>query len=116
MGLLSIDKVLLFPATQKIPEVKPAPEPELPVPAPTAQSQWQPEYEPWNLFDDEELKNACYGLKGALCKQENEAILLAVPISPSEPFPMMPVFCFGSTEEICGRQYVVFIIKNGQLV
>lgn len=77
---------------------------------------WHDEYEPWKLFSDEALCSACITLRGALRKTVDDCDYLAVPVSPSEPFPMMPVFCFGTSELINGRQYVVFTAKNGELI
>jgi len=77
---------------------------------------WQCEYEPWVMFTDEDIKNACRGLNGALRRSRGDIEELAVPVSPYEPFPMMPVFCFGDIAEINGRQYVVFTVKGGKLV
>ncbi|MDR0862425.1 MAG: hypothetical protein LBN30_06605 [Oscillospiraceae bacterium] len=53
--------------------------------------------------------------RGALSRMDEDATYLAVPMPNDEPFPMMPVFCFGSAESIDGREYVVFKIKNGIL-
>ena len=78
--------------------------------------EWECEYEPWGMFDDDDIKNACRGISGALRRRRGDLDCLAVPVSPYEPFPIMPVFCFGEIEEINGRQYVVFNVKSGKLV
>ncbi len=77
---------------------------------------WMPLGEPSGLFDDPELTNAVAELDGALTAQRDGAHLLAVPVSPAQPFAMMPVFCFGASEAIGGTDYIVFKIKNGRLV
>ena len=77
---------------------------------------WQCEYEPWSIFTDEEIQLACRGLNGALRRSCGDTEELAIPVSPNEPFPMMPVFCYGDIAEINGRQYVVFTVKGGKLV
>ena len=77
---------------------------------------WMPLGAPSGLFDDPELTNAVAGLDGALTAQRDGARLLAVPVSPAQPFAMMPVFCFGASEAIGGTDYIVFKIKNGRLV
>lgn len=77
---------------------------------------WREEPEPWRLFSDEELSLSCRRIKGAMSRFEEDMSFLAVPISPYEPFPPMPIFCFGSKEEIDGRDYIVFKMQNGRFV
>ncbi len=77
---------------------------------------WQPENAPWRLFSDEELAPSCRNIRGALVKFEDDTSYLAVPISPYEPFPPMPIFCFGAQQEIEGRSYIVFKMQNGKFV
>ena len=76
---------------------------------------WSPTDNPGGLFHDPDFAQICRGVKGALTKQSDEYILLAVPVSQDEPFPMMPVFCFGDSGRIDGREYIIFKIKNGKL-
>lgn len=76
---------------------------------------WQPEDTPASLFSDSELIKSCGRLQGAMKYTEGEYTYLAVPASPDKPFPMMPVFCFGSFETIKDAPYIVFKIKNGKL-
>ena len=116
IGISSIDSAVLLPASEKLP-VKTAPAKNDLISKDTgSNSEWTQEHEPWLLFNDEELKNACSNISGALRKDTPDSTLLAVPISSSEPFPMMPIFCFGEAQFIDSKQYVVFTIKNGQLV
>jgi hypothetical protein len=70
---------------------------------------------PEELFSDPGVAAACSGVTGALSVLPGGVPALAVPISPEEPFPMMSVFCFGSPEEIGGRTYIVFKIRDGNL-
>ncbi len=67
------------------------------------------------LFRDPEFAQVCRSVKNALTKKTGETTLLAVPIAQDEPFPMMPVFCFGESGRIAGREYIIFKIKNGKL-
>ena len=76
---------------------------------------WRYIEDPSVLFADKDIAKACNGIKAALTAQENGFTLLAVPISSNEPFPSMPIFCFGNAETIAGRSYIVFNIKNGYL-
>lgn len=78
--------------------------------------EWRPEPAAHELFRDTDIADVCRGLKGALRKEQGGKTLLAVPCRGDEPFPMMPVFCFGSCEMIEGEQYVVFGITDGKLV
>jgi hypothetical protein len=81
--------------------------------APETPGAWRACPDPRALFRDGDLISE--EIRGALRRADGEATRLAVPLSPEEPFPMMPVFCFGEPEEIEGRGYVVFKIKNGAL-
>ena len=78
-------------------------------------SLWMPVADPSVLFSDTEIEQMCRGVDGAITLTENEFTLLAVPVSPSKPFPMVSVFSFGSPEMIGGESYIVFKIKNGNL-
>ena len=70
---------------------------------------------PGMFFSDLSVAEACESVSGALVAARDGFELLAVPISPEEPFPLMPVFCFGSSEIIAGREYIIFKIKDGNL-
>jgi hypothetical protein len=89
----------------------PAPDLELP-----GTSDWRPAGNPAALFfEDRDIARSCEGVTDALVSARAGLVLLAVPISPGEPFPMMPVFCFGTPWKIGGRDYIVFRIKDGCL-
>lgn len=76
---------------------------------------WRPAANPAMLFNDETIAEACEEISGALVMEQAGLTMLAVPVSPVAPFPMMPVFCFGSSEEIGGQEYIIFKVKNGYL-
>lgn len=76
---------------------------------------WVPIAHPGNLFADPDVREASAGVYGALTQEQDGLVLLAVPVAQDEPFPMMPVFCFGSSGQIGGREYIIFKIKNGNL-
>jgi hypothetical protein len=78
---------------------------------------WQEAAEPWRLFADEELSEVCREVKGGLKRlEENGEISFAVPLERDRPFPAMPIFCFGTYMKIGEKGYVVFRLKNGELI
>jgi hypothetical protein len=87
----------------------------VPAEKPGAADGWFHTDQPETLFSDPDFADICRGVSNALTKQAGELTLLAVPVSPDEPFPMMPVFCLGDSGRIGGREYIVFRIKNGKL-
>ncbi len=90
------------------PEETCAAEPE-PGSAPEArEGVWQPEADPSGYFDSPELRDACRGMGGVLSRRVGGRTLLAFPYSPSEPFPMMPIFREGTLASIGGRDYILF--------
>ena len=110
------------PITQE-PEKEKAPyaAPEPPHPEPSEPEEtalidgWTHVDTPGMFFSDLSVAEACANVAGALITARDGFELLAVPISPEEPFPLMPVFCFGSSGVIGGREYIVFKIKDGNL-
>jgi hypothetical protein len=76
---------------------------------------WQYAEIPAALFVDPDISKTCQDVTNALVRTEEDHVLLAVPISPEEPFSMMPVFCFGTPRQIDGSEYIVFKIKDGYL-
>lgn len=76
---------------------------------------WRLIEDPSALFSDPDLKEVSKNIAGALIREDGKTFHLAVPVSPNKPFPMMPVFCFGSLEIIDGESYIVFMIRNGTL-
>jgi len=77
---------------------------------------WQFEERPWELFADEEFRDICKNITGALRMTVEGVTLLAIPLVSGEPFPAMPIFCFGESLQIQGEDYLIFKIKNGELV
>lgn len=102
-----------------IPETAPADPQPAAEPAGTAQETadgWIPLPNPGILFEDESIQEACEGIKNALITERDGDILLAVPVLPTEPFPLMPVFCFGSSGQAGGRECLIFKVRNGNLI
>lgn len=77
---------------------------------------WMSISNPCKLFDDSIIQESCTEISNALFMEQNGYVLLAVPVIPTEPFPMMPVFCFGNSGAIAGQECIIFKIKNGHLV
>lgn len=69
-----------------------------------------------SLFYDPELKETAAGIKGGIMANVGDTILFAIPISSEQPFPLMPVFRYGSSAMIEGKCCIVFRIKDGFLV
>jgi len=79
-------------------------------------SGWVPVEDPSVIFTDADIADACRNSKGALMMEVDGFTILAIPMTPGEPFPMMPVFCFGESDKIDGREYIIFKVKNGILM
>lgn len=119
MGISEIEACYLIPASQEIEKQSQKPEEtgakntsaETEMPA----VQWEREEYPELLFQDADLAQVCSGVKEALKLTYEGIVFLAIPLSPYEPFPAMPIFCFGESLTIAGKDYIVFKIKNGKL-
>lgn len=84
--------------------------------APETVDGWLPLPNPGILFEDESIQEACQDIKNALITERDGYLLLAVPVLATEPFPLMPVFCFGSSGQAGGQDCIIFKIKNGNLM
>ena len=117
------------PMPEPLPEPEPTPEPEpepepvpepmqaaVPPEPPKAAGVWTPIADPSVLFSDPDTADACRNANGALTMERNGVRFLAIPVSSGEPFPMMPVLCFGDSAQIGGREYIVFKSKNGKFL
>jgi hypothetical protein len=100
------------PEEERLPQYVPGQREAVPQPA---YGGWRPIEKPSSLFNDETIAEACEEVSGALAMEQAGLTMLAVPVSPDAPFPMMPIFCFGSSEDIGGQEYIIFKIKNGYL-
>lgn len=69
-----------------------------------------------DLFADPLLKSASSGITGAFIKEDGKHTYLAIPFESGAPFPLMPVFCKGTPEQINGKTYLLFQIAQGQIV
>lgn len=77
---------------------------------------WQLRKDPSALFSDPDLAENSMNIAGAMTRMEDNLTFLAVPVSPNKPFPMMPIFCFGNLEFIDGESYLIFKIRDKNLV
>lgn len=126
--LLGLDETPEKPS-EKIeePEVIEIEEPELNEPIPemeTAQeikdeveeSLWKVVDDPASLFADPELMDTASVIRGGMIAHDGDTVLFAIPISSESPFPLMPVFRYGSSAMIEGKCCIVFRIKDGYLI
>ena len=105
------------PALSEPPIAQPPTEPaisEQSTPNPVPPTQYAPVVDAVALFAqaDGYTEGA---LTGALARTEGDVTYLAVPLRAGEPFPLMPIFCFGEPEQIDGADYLVFKLKDGVL-
>ena len=73
---------------------------------------WTTEPSPGRLFADATLRRLCASARGALTRQGEEGLLLALPLT--EPFPLLPAFCLGTLRVLEGKPYLVFRIFEGR--
>ena len=97
------------------------PQKESPIPESTTESpapaKWTPHPTPGILFTDPDLVAAGTEVTGAMTRPcGDDCIALAVPFEGGKPFPLLPIFCHGQNEEIDGKAYLTFRIRNGNLV
>ena len=59
--------------------------------------------DPAALFEDADIAKTCEDVTDALMMEREDGTLLAVPVSHDKPFPMMSVFCLG-TSRLMGRR------------
>lgn len=81
----------------------------------SAQPAWKPVPEPSVLFSDSDLKAASKGSKGVMMLKEAEITKAAFPIRSDIPFALMPAFCLGKPLKISGYNYLIFVIKDGNI-
>lgn len=74
---------------------------------------WTPCEDPASFFRDRELAAACPS-RNICTKTRGDTVFLAFPLVPGQPFPLLPIFRFGHTEIINGKEFVVFSLKNGE--
>jgi len=77
-------------------------------------TRWRPAVQPAELFREPYLQAACRGLQGCLLfGAASDQTLLAVPFSPSAPFPLSALLSMGTWACLSGRQYILFRIADG---
>ena len=129
MGALGICDTARFELMTQLPQEDPAPAAEAAVTGNEnteikieqeqrneGEDMWQTCANPSEIFTDEDISHACRNVQGSLTRRQEDIMLFAVPLRRDAPFPMMPVFCFGQWEKINGEEYVIFKVKNGQLI
>ena len=86
---------------------------EVSVPVNTGAGDWRPVAKPSVMFAENGALFAVDDIKGAFIREEDELVFLAIPVSESEPFPLMSAFCLGEPQTIDGGEFLVFKLKNG---
>jgi len=76
---------------------------------------WQPAPPLTQLFEDPTIYEGHELIPGALVTEQDGFTLLAVPVSPDEPFALMNIFCFGYPTQIAEKDYILFKVKDGAL-
>lgn len=76
---------------------------------------WRPAPPLSRLIEDPELYEGRESIPGALVTEQDGFTLLAVPVSPEEPFPLMGIFCFGYPTQIGDKDYILFKLQDGAL-
>jgi hypothetical protein len=99
-----------------VPEPSDSPVPESAGAPPETADGWMSLPNPGILFDDQSIGEACQGITNALITERDGFVLLAIPVLPTEPFPLMPVFCFGSSGQVGGQDCIIFKIKDGNMI
>ena len=66
------------------------------------------------LFEDVECGLALSRCEGVIKAEKDGITYIAVPAV--KDFPALPIFYFGQRENLGGREYLVFSLKDGQLV
>lgn len=95
------------------PEPEPAPVPRL---TPAPEEGWFIEPDPGRHILDPELKTAAERAGEAWVGFEGADTLLAFPWTPSEPFPMLPIFRLGAASTMAGRNFIVFRLRDGAAI
>lgn len=69
---------------------------------------WSREENPARLMGEGLLARSAGELRGVLFKREEGGFSLAAPLEKGRDFPMTPLFCFATLENMCERTYAVF--------
>ena len=108
---------------EAIPEAETVPEAETdaeagsgPSPVPAAEEGWYLEPDPARHFADPALREAAARAGEAWVRFEGPDTLLAFPWTPSGPFPMIPVFRFGTAASMAGREFMLFRLRDGAVI
>lgn len=101
------------PKPEPEPEPEPAPVPRL---TPAPEEGWFIEPDPGRHILDPELKTAAERAGEAWVGFEGADTLLAFPWTPSEPFPMLPIFRLGAASTMAGRNFIVFRLRDGAAI
>ena len=114
MGLRRIDRCFLSPCTGAPLQASFSPSAKTES-DPPAENSWRSVRDISLLFLDPDLRKACAVIQSGFLREEDGCVYAAIPISPDQPFPLMPVFCFGSSGFLNGKEYLIFRTRDGEL-
>lgn len=69
---------------------------------------WRRESDPARLLGDGLLRRSAGMLRCVLFRREGQGFALAAPWRSDREFPLTPLFCFASIEQLDGRDWAVF--------
>lgn len=75
------------------------------------QERWTRADQPERLLPDPILAHSAAGSGPFLLSRTPEGFLLAAPLRPDYPFPLVPLFCFARVEELHGTPHAVFSFR-----
>ena len=82
--------------------------------APAPEDGWYLEPDPGRHINSPELREAASRAGEAWVRFEGADTLLAFPWTPSQPFPMIPIFRLGAAGEMAGRGFIIFRLRDGE--
>lgn len=69
---------------------------------------WRWEHHPGSKFSDSILRESAANWGSMLIRYTDKGFQLAAPFDPHYPFPITPLFCFGTVEQIDGQPHIVY--------
>lgn len=76
---------------------------------------WTACKDPEALFNDGEAGSAVAACSGVITAEYDGSTYVAVPVKENEPFPPLTIFYFGQRGMLNGKEYLMFMLKNGIL-
>lgn len=79
-----------------------------PKPSQQCTAVWRWEHRPGARLSDPILRESVSNWGSMLIRHTDSGFQLAAPLDPHCPFPITPLFCFGTVENIDGQPHVVY--------